>query len=139
MTGPLVILFLLVLGFLDLVCVFVSLGPLPSDGRENGMEEVEKSGHIGHHHCRNIQSVDLEKARKARNLHSPACQNGDVCQNHRRTEVENHCHKMITNIQGGPDAALIASAEEDEEPEGRHYEAEDRHEHHPAQRVGWLD
>ena len=26
-----------------------SLGPLPSDGGENGVEEVEKSGHIGHH------------------------------------------------------------------------------------------
>ena len=41
--------------------------------------------------------------------------------------------------QGGPDAALIGSAEEDEEPECCHYEAEDRHEHHPAQGVGKLD
>jgi len=25
------------------------LGPLPSNGRENGVEEVKKSGHKGHH------------------------------------------------------------------------------------------
>ena len=27
----------------------LALGPLPSDGGENGVEEVEKSGHVGHH------------------------------------------------------------------------------------------
>lgn len=37
--------------------------------------------------------------------------------------------------QGGPDATLIGSAEEDEEPECGQYEAEDGHKHHPAQRV----
>lgn len=42
---------------------------------------------------------------------------------------------MGVSNQGGPDAALIGSAEEDEEPECRHDEAEDGDEHHPAQRV----
>lgn len=41
--------------------------------------------------------------------------------------------------QGGPDAFLIASAEEDEEQDCRPYEAEDGHEHHPSQRVAWKD
>lgn len=41
--------------------------------------------------------------------------------------------------QRGPDAGLIGSAEEDEEPDCCEYEAEDGHEHHPAQRVVWED
>lgn len=35
-----------------------------------------------------------------------------------------------------PDAALIATADEDEEPQSRSDKAEDRYKHHPAQRVG---
>lgn len=46
---------------------------------------------------------------------------------------------MDMSNQGRPDASLIASTEEDEEPERRPYEAEDGHEHHPAQRVGRKD
>ncbi len=46
---------------------------------------------------------------------------------------------MGVSNQRGPDAALIGSAQEDEEPECRHHEAEDGHEHHPAQRVVWKD
>lgn len=46
---------------------------------------------------------------------------------------------MGVSNQGGPDAALIGSADENEEPECRQYEAEDGHEHHPAQRVDRLD
>ena len=46
---------------------------------------------------------------------------------------------MVVSHQGGPHAALVASAEEDEEPERRPHEAEDGHEHHPAQRVVWHD
>lgn len=42
---------------------------------------------------------------------------------------------MGVSNQRGPDAALIGSTEEDEEPERRQYKAEDGHEHHPAQRV----
>lgn len=46
---------------------------------------------------------------------------------------------MGVSNQGRPDAALIGSAEEDEEPECRPYKAEDGHEHHPAQRVVGKD
>lgn len=101
------------------------------------MEEVEKSGHIGHHHSSNVQPVDFEIFT---NKYTRIAQhNGDVRQMHRRTEVEKHRQEVITHIQGGPDATLIGSTEEDEEEERRHYEAEDGHEHHPAQRVFRLD
>lgn len=42
---------------------------------------------------------------------------------------------MIHRVQNGPDAALIRSTEEDEEPECGEHEAEDGHEHDPAQRI----
>lgn len=46
--------------FARLLPALVALGPLPSDGRENGVEEVEESGDVGHHHCSDVQSVVFE-------------------------------------------------------------------------------
>lgn len=40
-------------------------GSLPSDGRENGMEEVEESSHMGHH----LKHTD-------RSIKMPGCQKG---------------------------------------------------------------
>lgn len=45
---------------------------------------------------------------------------------------------MIAHIQCWPDATLISSTKEDEEPECGHDKAEDGHKHDPAQRVWWV-
>lgn len=39
---------------------------------------------------------------------------------------------MVEDIQTGPNATLVASTEENEEPERGHDKAEDWHEHYPA-------
>ena len=60
------------------------------------------------YHCSDVQPVDFESVTGER-LHDPPdtrhnqpFQNSDIGQIHRRTEVENHRHKMITRIlQGG--------------------------------------
>lgn len=51
--------FLVVLFFVLVIVVGVFLGPLPSNSREDGMDEVEESGHKGHHHCSNVDVVEF--------------------------------------------------------------------------------
>lgn len=104
----------------------------PSDGRQDGVDEVEQHGHEGENHSSDVNLVGFCYAYRW------FFQEGDVSQSHSSTEVEECCQAMISKVSSSPaGAVLMTSSSKDDHPQEGHDETEDRDKHHPAQRVGW--